>query len=69
MKKYITQVILVPSSEKDPTIFSEGAVQIDVVDEAGGQFLELSCVGGEKLRLNFDEIDDVFKACKELDGQ
>ena len=69
MKKFITQIILVPNHIKEPEIFSEGAVQIDLLDEAGGHFLGLSCVGGQPLRLDFDELDAVFAACKELDGQ
>jgi len=67
MKKFITEIILVGNHEKSPEIFSEGAIRISVRDDGGGRFLEIEDAGGEpSIKLDFNELDDFFAACKEM---
>jgi hypothetical protein len=69
MKKFITEVILVPDCVKEPAIFSDGAIKIRVDDEGGGRFLIISDVSDKPVRIDFSELDALFSACKELDSQ
>ena len=67
MKKFITEIILVGDHEKNPEIFSEGAIRVRIVDEGGGRFLEITDISGGPIRMDFNELDDLVAACKELD--
>ena len=68
MKKFITEIILVGNHEKNPEIFSEGAIRISVRDDGGGRFLEIEDAVGEEphIKLDFNELDEFFAACREL---
>jgi hypothetical protein len=58
---------------KNQQIFDDSVTEIEIVDEAGGEFLEVSQDGG-KLRFDKDEwphvrdaIEKMFKLCRNYD--
>ena len=69
MKKFVTEVILVPDHIQPPEIFSEGAIVIRVCDDAAGRYLKISTNDGEVPRVDFSELDALYAACKELENQ
>jgi len=63
----ITKVIILPEGEE---IFSEHSTSIEIVDESGGEFLEVSQLD-MKFRINPEEwksikhaIDKMIKQCR-----
>ena len=58
----ITEITVFPEKEG---IIGEGAVAIRVIDEGGGEFLELS-QDGEHVRLDFEELPLLVAAVEQL---
>ena len=58
---------------KNQQIFDDSVTEIEIVDEAAGEFLEVSQEGG-KLRFDFEEwphvrdaVEKMFKMCRNYD--
>ena len=71
MKKIITEIVLVPEHHEKPSVFSEGAIILRLMDEGGGPFLSIrgnDSPPSECVNLDFSEVDAVFAACKWLEG-
>lgn len=74
MVQYKTTILKVAVHTQDMNpVYGETATHISIDDEAGGPFLVLSQCHDEikpgEVRLNFEELDEIYRASKELISQ
>jgi hypothetical protein len=67
-------VIITPADDTVSPLFSEKAVIVTVEDEAGGPFILIDTTsedgyGGGKIRLDFEELEEVVEVARELINQ
>lgn len=57
-------------SEKDNIVFGENNINVSLDDEAAGYYITIQNNNSDNVvRLDFDEVDEVFKAIKQLQKQ
>ena len=69
-EKLITKITIVPEGKE---LFFDGATSIEIIDEAGGEFVELTQFNDVKFQLRInpeewpvlrDAIDEMIKRCR-----
>lgn len=64
---YKTTSIKVSVSMNDQSpIFGEGSIFVSVEDEAAGWFIKLEDHGGNKISMDFEQLEVVFETAKDL---
>lgn len=61
---------LVVHSKKDNIVFGENSINVSLDDESAGYYITLqnNC-SDDVVRLDFNEVDEVFEAIKQLQKQ
>jgi ABC-type tungstate transport system permease subunit len=61
---------LVVHAPKDNIVFAEKNINVSLEDEAGGYYVVITDnMDGGKICIDFDEVDEVFQAIKQLQKQ
>lgn len=68
-REFVKRIVKIAVLPKGKEMFSEQATFIEIVDEAGGEFIEISQqsgIEGQKIRIDDDEWPHIREAVNEM---